>query len=237
MRKVGVGLLLAAWTAAACSSTTTSVDADSISGKELAAVRTALGQALAGDSFYSTLSTFVFPLIDEATKVVETNGDTSRLVGVQLDVDAKTDSGVPITAQFSALLAWRGYRPVTQTVDSVWLILGAGITPPLSDSLSTAFAPDSAGTGVGFVVAQASDSVVKSWLTRAGALHVTGASYGSAQSSSIGAITLAASHGTVNGDFHLTAKLQPDSSTTVTSSRSFSAGIHAIKVRVTGTEP
>lgn len=237
MRKVGVGLALAAWTAAACSSTTASVDADSINGRELAAVRTALGLGLANDSFYSTLSTFVFPLIDEASKVVETNGDTSRLVGVQLDVDAKTDSGVPITAQFSALLAWRGYRPATQTVDSVWLVLGAGITPPLSDSLRTSFSPDTAGTGVGFVVAQATDSAVQTWLTRAGAFHVTGVSYGAAQSSSIGAITLSASHGTLNGDFHLTAKLEPDSSTTVTASRSFAAGIHAIKVRVTGTEP
>jgi len=237
MRKVGMGLVLAAWGAAACSSGTTSVDADAINGRVLAAVRTALGKALAGDSFYTTLSTFVFPLIDEANRVVEANGDTSRFVGIQLDINAKTDSGVPITAQFSALLAWRHYRATSQTVDSVTLLLGAGINPPLSDSLATAFAPDSAGTGVGFVVAQATDSSVQSWLTRAGAFHVTGVSYGSSQSSSISGLTLTTSRGTMNGDFHLTAKLVPDSATTVTSTRSFSGGIHAIKIRVTGTEP
>lgn len=237
MRKVGPMVLLAACVAAACSSTSTSVDADAINGRELAAVRTALNKALANDSFYTTLSTFVFPLIDEATKVVEANGDTSRFVGIQLDVDAKTDSGVPIVAQFSALLAWRKYRATNQTVDSVTLLLGAGITPPLSDSLATAFAPESAGTGVGFVVAQATDSSVQTWLTRTGAFHITGASYGAAQSSSISGLTLATSHGTMNGDFHLTAKLEPDSVTTVTSARSFSAGIHAIKIRLTGTEP
>jgi hypothetical protein len=140
-------------------------------------------------------------------------------------------------AQFSALLAWRKYRPSTQTVDSVTLLLGAGITPPLSDSLATAFAPDSVGTGTGFVVAQATDSSVQTWLTRAGAFHVTGAGYGAAKSSSISGLTLAASHGTMNGDFHLTAKLEPDSTTTVTSTRSFSGGIHSIKIRLTGTEP
>jgi hypothetical protein len=237
MRKVGLGLVLAAWVAAACSSSTTSVDADAIDGRELAAVRTALGKALANDSFYTTLSTFVFPLIDEASRVVEANGDTSRFVGIQLDIDAKTDSGAPIVAQFSALLAWRKYRPANQTVDSVTLLLGAGLTPPLSDSLAPAFAPDSAGTGTGFVVAQAADSSVQTWLTRAGAFHIGSASYGSVQSSSISGITLTTSHGTMNGDFHLTAKLVPDSATTVTSTRSFSGGIHSLKIRVTGTEP
>lgn len=237
MRKVGLGLALAAWCAAACSSSTASVDADSINGRELAAVRSALGKAMAGDSFYTTLSTFVFPFIDEATKVVEANGDTSRFVGIQLDVDAQTDSGVPIVAQFSALLAWRHYRPTNQTVDSVTLLLGAGITPPLSDSMATSFAPDSAGTGVGFVVAQAADSSVQTWLTRSGAFHVTAASYAAAKSSSISGLTLAASHGTMNGDFHLIAELEPDSATTVSSTRSFAAGIHSIKIRLTGTEP
>ena len=238
MRKVGVGLVLAAsWVAACSQSGTTSVDPDAINGRELAAVRTALGKAMAGDSFYSTLSTFVFPLVDVASKAVEANGDTSRFVGIQLDVDAKTDSGVPIVAQFSALLAWRHYRPATQTVDSVTLLLGAGITPPLSDSLATTFAPDSVGTGTGFVVAQAADSSVETWNTRAGAFHVTGATYGSSQSSSISGLTLTTSHGTMNGDYHLTAKLVPDSSTTVTAARSFSDGIHSIKIRVTGTEP
>ena len=68
MRKVGVGMVLAAWFAAACSSSTTSVSADAIDGAELATVRAALGKALASDSFYSELSTFVFPFIDQATK-------------------------------------------------------------------------------------------------------------------------------------------------------------------------
>ena len=233
MRKVGVGMVLAAWFAAACSSSTTSVSADSIDGAELAAVRAALGKALASDSFYSELSTFVFPFIDQATKEGEGPGDTTRLVGILLDINA-TKGDTPIVARFSALLDWRHYRPTSETVDSITFLLGAGITPPISDSLATSFSPDSAGTGVGFVVAQAQDSAVQTWLTRAGAFHLTGASFGSAQSTGLGGLTLAVSRGTMNGDFHLTAKLEPDSSTTVTGTRSFSGGIHALKIAITG---
>jgi len=232
MRKVGVGVVLAAWVAA-CSSGTTSVSPDGINGPELAAVRTALSSALAADSFFSELSVFVFPFVDRASRVIEANGDTTRLVGIQLDI-AAAKADTPIVAQFSALLAWRGYRAATQTVDSVFFLLGAGLTPPISDSLSTAFSPDSAGSGQGYVIAQASNATVQSWLTRTGAFHVTAASYGSAQTTATGGLTLAASHGSMNGDFHLTARLVPDSATSVSNGRSFSGGIDAVKIRITG---
>ncbi|HYK10914.1 MAG TPA: hypothetical protein VEV39_08950 [Gemmatimonadales bacterium] len=233
MRKVGVGMVLAALLAAACSSSTAGVSPDAIDGAELAAVRSSLGKALASDSFYSELSTFVFPFIDRATKVGEGPGDTTRLVGILLDINA-SKGDTPIVARFSALLDWRHYRASSQTVDTVTFLLGAGITPPVSDSLATSFSPDSVGTGVGFVVAQAQDSAVQTWLTRAGAFHVTGVSLGSAQTTGLGGLTLAVSRGTMNGDFHLTAKLEPDSSTTVTGSRSFSGGIQALKIGITG---
>ena len=233
MRKVGVGVVLAAWVAA-CSSGTTSVSPDGINGPELAAVRTALSTSLASDSFFSELSVFVFPFIDRASRVIEANGDTTRLVGIQLDINA-TQASAPITAQFSALLAWRGYRAATQTVDSVFFLLGAGLTPPFSDTLTIAFSPDSAGSGTGFVIAQARDSALKTWLTRTGAFHVSGASYGSAQTTSSGGLTLAAAHGSMNGDFHLMAELIPDSSTSVSNGRTFAGGIDAVKIQITGT--
>lgn len=235
MRKVGVGLVLAASLAAACSSSgTTGVSSDAIDGPELAAVRSVLGQALASDSFFSELSTFVFPFIDRATKVAEAAGDTTRLVGILLDINA-TKGDTPVVAQFTGLLDWRHYRPGTQTVDTITFLLGAGITPPLSDSLKTTFSPDSAGTGVGFVVAQATDSVIQTWLTRTGAFHVSAVTFGAAQKTGIGGLTLSVSHGTMNGDFHLSAKLVPDSSTSVSGSRSFAGGIQAVKIGITGT--
>ena len=83
-------------------------------------------------------------------------------------------------------------------------------------------------------MAQALDSAVQTWLTRSGAFHVTAVSFGSPQNTALGGLTLAVSHGTMNGDFHLVAKLEPDSSTTVTGSRSFSGGIQALKIGITG---
>ncbi|HEX4562446.1 MAG TPA: hypothetical protein VH113_11485 [Gemmatimonadales bacterium] len=234
MRKVGVGLVLAACVAAACSSGSTGVSPDGIDGAELAAVRSALGQALASDSFYSELSTFVFPFIDRATKVAEGSGDTTRLVGILLDINA-SKGDTPVVARFTGLLDWRHFRPATQTVDTITFLLGAGITPPFTDSLKTTFSPDSAGTGVGFVLAQATDSVLQTWLTRTGAFHISGATFGSVQTTTLGGLKLSASHGTMNGDFHLTAKLVPDSSTSVSGTRSFSGGIQAVKIAITGT--
>ncbi|HEX4633143.1 MAG TPA: hypothetical protein VH163_04880 [Gemmatimonadales bacterium] len=233
MRKVGVGLVLAACVAAACSSGSTGVSPDGIDGAELAAVRSALGQALASDSFYSELSTFVFPFIDRATKAAEGSGDTTRLVGILLDISA-TKGDTPVVARFTGLLDWRHYRAATQTVDTITFLLGAGITPPFTDSLKTTFSPDSAGTGVGFVLAQATDSVLQTWLTRTGAFHVSSASFGSTQTTSLGSLQLSVSHGTMSGDFHLTAKLVPDSSTSVSGTRSFSGGIQAVKIAITG---
>jgi hypothetical protein len=176
----------------------------------------------------------VFPFIDRATREGEGPGDTTRLVGILLDISA-SKGDTPVVAQFTGLLDWRHYHPSTQTVDTITFLLGAGITPPLSDSLATSFSPDSAGTGVGFVLAQAQDSVIQTWLTRTGLFHVTGASFGSAESTGLGGLTLAVSHGTLNGDFHLTAELVPDSSTSVSDTRSFSGGIQAVKIRITGT--
>ena len=235
MRKLGLALALAGL-GFACKSDSTSVNPDTVDGREVAAVRVALNTALGSDSFYSDLSLFVFPYLDRATRFVEANGDTTFLVGVQLDI-AASKGDTAVTAQFSALLGWRGYRPTTQTVDSVFFLLGAGIAPPYSDSLASSFSPDTAGTGTGFVLHQEPDSVVTSWLTRQGAFHVTNASFGAPQNQSAGGVTLAAYHGMMNGDFHLTAKLRPDSLTTVTAGKSFSGGIEAVKIRITGSLP
>jgi hypothetical protein len=43
--------------------------------------------------------------------------------------------------------------------------------------------------------------------------------------------------GTLNGEFTVTAKLVPDSSTTVTSALDFGSGARAIKVKIRGTFP
>lgn len=219
----------------ACSEST-SVDPDAIVKEEKSAVQSALNGALASDTLYPTLALLVFPYIDRASRLAVGAGDTLRLVGVQLDIDAAKGS-VPVVARLSAILAWRGYRPSTRTVDTVTFIVGEGLTPPVNDSLRTRFSTDTAGTGTGFVIHQAADSSLQVWLARAGALHITSHSYGSGLSRTSGGVTLTTSRGTLAGDYHVTAKLVPDSSTAVTTMATFSTGIQALKVVITGALP
>jgi len=227
MRKLILTLAALGAVVAACSDAG-GVDADAINGPELVAVRHSLDSALAGDTLYPTLAALVFPFIDRASRI-PTGSDTTRLVVIEMDIDAVTDSG-PVVANFTAVLGWRGYRALTRTVDTVFFVLGAG-RAPVNDSLRTSWWPDTAGTGGGFVIHQAADSSVVIWLARGGHLHTTAASYGAGRTLVPG-VTLF--RGTANGDFAITAKLVPDSSSTVTSLKDFGSGARALKVRIRG---
>jgi len=226
-------LLAAAGLAFACSKDSTSVDPDAIDGRELAAVRTALDSALKDDSSYQILRVFVFAYVDRASRLPTGSGDTMRLVGVQLDINA-TKADTPVVAQLSAVLGWRGYSATTRTVDSVTFVVGTGL-PPVSDTLRERFSPDTSGIGTGFVIHQATDSSVHTWLARTGALHITSSSYGNGTSTSGSGLTITTSRGTAAGDYHLTGKLVPDSSSTVSAAMTFGGGIRALKIRITGT--
>lgn len=219
------------------------VDPDAINASEKAAVQTALNSALANDSLYPILALLVFPYIDRATYSVDLSNDTTRIVGIQLDIDVGVivDTGavvdtVPLVAQMSAVLGWRGYDSLTNTVDSVFFVIGSGLTPPVvNDSLRERFSPDTAGTGTGFVIHQTGPNAFAAWLARTGRLIVSNATYGAARSQGIGTLTLAVSRGTMTGDFHTTAKLVPDSATTVSTAKVFDNGVRALKMRITGT--
>ncbi len=226
-------LLAAAGLAFACSKDSTSVDPDAINGPELAAVRAALDSALKNDSSYQILRVFVFAYVDRASRLPTGGGDTMRLVGVQLDINA-TKADTQVVAQLSAVLGWRGYSATTHTVDSVTFVVGTGL-PPVNDTLRRTFSPDTAGIGTGFVIHQAPDSTVHTWLARTGALHVTSSSFGSGTSTSGSGLTITASRGTASGDYHLTGKLVPDSSSTAAAAAAFGGGIRALKIRITGT--
>lgn len=224
--------------AAACSSDGASaVPPDAIDAQEKAAVQAALNDALADDTLYPTLAALVFPFIDRASRLAEANGDTTRIVGVQLDIDA-TQGGMPTIAKLSAILAWRGYDAGTRTVDTVVFVLGEGLEPPVDDSLRTSFSTDTAGTGTGFVIHQVDDATYRAWLARTGAMHVTGNSYGRGESTSAGDITLTLFRGTLLGDYHMTAKLVPDSlPPDVGSAHDFAGGIQAVRINIRGSLP
>jgi hypothetical protein len=214
----------------ACSDSGTAPTTNIVSPGEKAAVQQALARSFGSDSLYTTLSGFVLPFIDQATAFPNPSGDSTRVAAFQLEVIAGTLSG----GVFGAL-SWRGYHANTATVDTVVLVVGAGLTTPVNDSLREAFAVNLLGSGTAWIIAQASDSSVQTWRARTGALNVNSATFGSATSADVGGgFTIARSRGTMAGDFHTTAKLVPDSSTTVTTTLGFPDGVEGVHLRVEG---
>lgn len=215
------------------------VDPDAIAGPELAAVRRALDSALAGDTLlssdttlYPTIAALVFPYIDRASRVTS-GGDTTRLVGIEMDIRVAVDTADSLIADFTMLLGWNGFDSTGRTVDSVFFIVGSG-RAPVNDSLRAHFAIDTAGTGTGLVIHQAPDSSLTRWLARAGHLRTTGSTYGSGRVQNAGGLSWTTYRGTLNGDIAITAKLVPDSTTTVNATKDFGSGARALKVRIRG---
>jgi hypothetical protein len=239
MRKLILTLTALGAVVAACSDAG-GVDPDAINGRELAAVRRALDSALVGDTLlssdttlYPTLAALVFPYIDRASRIVN-GSDTTRVVGIEMDIRVPSDSGDSLIADFTMLLGWTGFDTLTKTMDSVYFIVGSG-RAPVNDSLRSHFAIDTAGGGTGLVIHQALDSSVTIWLARGGHLTTSASSYGAGRTLGAGKVTWTTYRGTINGEFGITAKLVPDSSTTVTALKNFGSGARALKVRIRGT--
>ncbi len=231
MTKYSVGFILLALTA--CTDSGTAPTFNVVSVGEKAAVQQALARSFGSDSLYTTLSGFVLPFIDQATPQANAPGDTTKVAAFQLEVVAGA-----LSAGVFGALAWRGYDANTGTVDTVFLVVGTGLAPPVDDSLREAFAVNVLGSGTAWVIAQTPDSSVQTWRARAGAVHVTGATFGTATSADLGGgFRIARARGTIIGDYHTTAKLVPDSSTTVTAALDFSGGVEGVHLRVEGSAP
>jgi hypothetical protein len=239
MRKLLIPLALAG-TLSACSDAG-GVDSDAIPEAELVAVRmaldsaflhdTTLDRAFTGDSgLYALMSNLVFFFVDRASRIGQ-GSDTTRVVGIEFDIDADQGSS-HVTSNFTTILAWKGYDSTQGTMDSVFFLLGAG-RAPVTDSLWSRFTLDTTGTGTGFVIHQAADSTTTKWLSRGGQLHTTSSHYGSPQ----GTTTFSVYRGMLNGEFTITAKSVPDSTTTVTSALDFGSGARAVKVKIRGSLP
>jgi len=238
MRKLILTLTALGAAVAACSDAG-GVDPDAINGRELAAVRRALDSALAGDTLlgsdttlYPTLAALVFPYIDRASRIAA-GGDTTRVIGIEMDIRVPSDSGDSLIADFTMLLGWTGFDTLTRTVDSLYFIVGSG-RAPVNDSLRSHFGIDTAGTGTGLVIHQAADSSITVWLARAGHLVTTASSYGAGRKQSLPRLTWTTYRGMVNGNFSITAKLVPDSTSTVTALKDFGSGARALRVRIRG---
>ena len=239
MRKLLLTVTALSAVVAACSDAG-GVDPDAINGRELAAVRRALDSALVGDTLlskdstlYPTIAALVFPYIDRASRVV-TGSDTTRVVGIEMDIRVPSDTGDSLIADFTMVLGWTGFDTLTKTIDSVFFIVGSG-RAPVNDSLRSHFAIDTAGGGTALVIHEATDSAITIWLARAGHLRTTASSYGSGRTLSAGGLSWTTYRGSLDGNIAITAKLVPDSSSTVTSLKDFGSGARALKVRIRGT--
>ena len=226
--KRAVVWLAAAATVACAVDSGTAPTTNVVPPAEKAAVQQALATSFQSDSLFASLSTFVLPFIDQATPQANGPGDTTKLAAFQLQLEAGS-----ISAGLTGLLGWRGFRPATGTVDSVFLLIGGGFVPPLDDSLSADGALDATGSGTAWVIAQAPDSSVQTWLARAGALQVGSTNYGKGSSVVQQGLTWTRFRGTLAGEAHVLAKLVPDSTTTVTASWTFTAGLEAVMLKIT----
>ena len=236
MKKTWILLLALAGAAIACSDSS-GVDPDLVSGPELHAVRTALDSAFlhdttldasfTGDSgLYALMSALVFPFIDRASYIVE-GGDTTRLVGIEFDIDA-TQGGVHITSNLTAILAWNGYDSTTSRVDTVFFLLGSGRAPPaVSDSLWNQFTLETAGTGTGFVIHQIANHTVTKSQSTGGHLRTTESHYGTGNTLGGGGTTFTIYKGGVSGQFTIDAAWGD-------SSKDFGGSARALKVKIRG---
>jgi len=228
-------ILIAALAAAfACSKDSTAPDPDVIDGPEMAAVRTSLDSALKNDATYQVLRQIAFLFLDRASHVTDATGE-SRIAGIQLDIDA-THADTQYVVKLTGYLAWRGYSPTTHTVDSVTFVIGSGLVPPISDSLRRSFSPDTAGQCIGFIIHEGTDSTVTAWSARVGVLNATSASYGSGQTLPGGTFTVY--RGTMVGNYDISlARGVADTTSLNSAAASFSTGVRAVKVRITGVIP
>ena len=187
---------------------------DAIRSAEKAAVLAALECALSADSIYPSVAQFILPYVDRASHLVSSGGDTTRLVGIQLTIDAVTDDTTLELALIGAL-AWRGFDATARTVDTTVLLIGSGGTEfPINDALSANFVPGSAGEGTGYVIHSVSPDSCEVWLARSGTLTASSATFGRGVSQPAGPLTLTNHRGTMTGEYSVTARLVPDSSTT-----------------------
>lgn len=210
------------------------VDPDAVAGPELHAVRAALDSAFLNDAtldssfagsngLYAQMSALVFPFIDRASFLV-VGSDTTRLVGIEFDIDATQDT-VHITSNLTAILAWNGYDAATNTVDTVFFLLGSG-RAPINDTLWNRFTLDTTGTGTGFVIHQAPSGTVTKSQSTGGHLRTTASQFGTGQTLGGGGVTFTVYRGRVSGEFAITGASS--------SVKDFSSDARALKVKLRG---
>ena len=223
---------VAALGAAACTDTA-AVSPDALPAAERAAVIAALNCAAATDAVFAPVGAFVFPYIDRATALVSPSGDTTRVVGIDLDLRAVVDS-VDVQLSLVGVLAWTRFDSLAGTVDSTVLLLGSTGALPVADALGPTFTPGTPGEGSGVVIHSPTPETCELWAPRSGLLGITTSGFGEGTALGADGLSLTMYRGTVAGDYTVTAKLVPDSATTISTGQSYPDGVQALRLKVSG---
>lgn len=209
------------------------VSPDALGAAERAALIAALNCASATDQVFAPVGAFVFPYVDRATSLVSPTGDTTRVVGLDLELHAIVDSQ-PVALSLVGVMAWTGFDSIAGTIDTTVLLLGSTGPLPIADALAEAFSPGTAGEGSGVVIHSPTPETCQLWAPRSGLLQVSSHSYSGGTSQGSGGLSLTLSRGTAAGDYTVTAKLVPDSATTISTGQQYPDGAQALKMRVEG---
>lgn len=209
------------------------ISPDAIRSAEKSALLAALECAAGSDPVFAPVGSFVFPYIDRATTFVSPGGDTTRVVGLELDLEALVDSN-PVHVSLVGVLAWTRFDSLTGTVDSTVLLLGSSGPFPIADALAQSFSPANPGEGSGVVIHSPTPGTCELWAPRTGMLRIVSSSYGEGTTQGSGGLSMTLYRGTMAGDYTVTAKLVPDSATTVSTGRMYPDGVQSLKMRITG---
>jgi hypothetical protein len=209
------------------------ISPDAIRSAEKAALLAALDCAAGSDPVFAPVGAFVFPYIDRATALVSPGGDTTRVVGLELDLDALVDSN-PVHVSLVGVLAWTRYDSLAGTIDSTVLLLGSSGPFPIADALAQSFSPANPGQGSGVMIHSPTPDTCELWAPRSGLLRIVSSGYGEGTTQGSGGLSMTLYRGTMAGDYTVTAKLVPDSATTVSTGQTYSGGVQSLKMRVSG---
>jgi hypothetical protein len=113
-------------------------------------------------------------------------------------------------------------------------LLGSSGELPIEDALASAFSPTAPGEGSGIVIHSPTPETCALWAPRSGVLRATSTSFGAGTVLGEGSLSVTLARGTMAGDYSVTAKLVPDSATTVSTAQSYPDGAQALKVLITG---
>jgi len=209
------------------------VSPDALPSAERAAVIAALNCAAATDPVFAQVGAFVFPYVDRATALVSPAGDTTRVVGIDLDLRAVVDS-VEVQVSLVGVMAWTGFDSLAGTVDSTVVLLGSTGPLPIADALGPSFTPGTPGEGSGVVIHSPTPETCELWAPRTGLLRMATSGFGDGTALGSDGLSLTLYRGTVTGDYAVTAKLVPDSATTISTAQAYSDGVQALKLKVSG---